>query len=562
MSNETKRCEEIRGLLADRALGQLDAGAAGSVERHLADCAACREYAGQVESALGLVEPAPSITPSDDFDAELSVRIEAERERERAERTTALTVLVAAFQHLRRLGVGAAIYVVVGLALGYVAGSMIPRATTTPGTGEPKVFGLWNLPERQARREAPSPAMKPNAKDLELAGPDLFVPEMIDLEVAAFEPPPLRMDAAEEPLESIEDPKTIAELRSLPVSARRLILPSGGPGGSALARARRSTIRNSKLRGLISAGLVWLCRNQGRSGSWTAGPDSPYSDVEVTAAGALAFMESGFAPSGKSRVCRNLRGALTWLIRQKRRAGRFEVSGRRRLPAQALAVTALSEALRLSDRETIRRRFRPVVQAALEALVESQGQDGKWGNAEQTTMVLMAMGAARGAGLAVDAPSHELAVRWLDAYGDRSDEDASLPPSARGGESASYAIIGGVLGEAESVLGSSEAATHAGRSLAGPESQVVWAAGDFFRWYAATLAAYRLDGYYWHRWNRELCRQLVSRSAQRPARAGEIRGSWEPHGASEKAGRAYCTAMAVCSLAASHGHSPVYGSGR
>jgi hypothetical protein len=69
------------GVLLDYCAGRLDGGAAAGFERHLAQCAACRERAEAqraVWTALDAWEPEP-VSP--EFSAALHARIEAERSR-------------------------------------------------------------------------------------------------------------------------------------------------------------------------------------------------------------------------------------------------------------------------------------------------------------------------------------------------------------------------------------------------------------------------------------------------------------------------------------------------
>ncbi|MFO7897672.1 MAG: hypothetical protein R6V58_01275, partial [Planctomycetota bacterium] len=335
--------------------------------------------------------------------------------------------------------------------------------------------------------------------------------------------------------------------------------PGGGPRGSALARARYTTIRDSKLRPVVWAGLLWLIKHQADDGHWEPAADSAYSAVEVTAAGSLALMEAGYSPGGRSKAAARLRAALSWLAGRERDDGTFGVTGARQAHAQAMALTALSEALRLTDNATVRRRFRPLVTRALTNLIERQESSGRWEDAELTTLTVTAMGAARAAGLAVNAEPHRQAVAWLCEYESSFGTPvlANRSSAAEPAKDVSFATIGRVLAGDRELLGSADAASEAAEKLAAAE--VVWERGDFFRWYAGTLAAYRLDGRPWEQWRNQLLRGLIVDGWREPPRRRSDRGSWRPHAQSKGCGRCYSTAMAVLAITATYGHSPVYG---
>ena len=348
----------------------------------------------------------------------------------------------------------------------------------------------------------------------------------------------------------------------------------GGAGGPALARARFNTIKNSDayLHGSIARGLVWLMRNQERDGRWTGSAGrgvrraEAYSDPEVTAAVALAFMQSGFTPSGRSAPSRRLRAALTWLVRQRRPDHTFAPPGARQIHTQAMVITALSEAMRLTDREVVRSRFRHIIRSALAVLMRRQGRSGEWQGPELTAMALMATGSARAAGFAVNADAQKLALAWLVGYRKSRSGTAmaSLGPQADGGTAVAYAGIGEVLGSDNLFEGAAQGVEIEGVAKELEAAPVVWESGDFFRWYAGTLVAYRLNGSFWQRWRSGLLLQLIprQRGAAGSRKAAALRGSWAPHGLCRSSGRSYTTALAVLSLAATCGHSPVYGSAK
>jgi len=578
MSNGKGQCAKVRGLLIDRAMGQLGGPALAAIEQHVAACPQCRTCADELAAADELLSAAPSVAPSKGFDAKLAERVGAERDAERAQRAGVLTMLAAGLRRLRRFELGVAVYPLVLLCLVYVVWAVARRE---PGYARRRRFddvpeGRLALWQPRPRADEPTVVSRiiaeiekfASQEEPKLAGDDPFVP--IDPE-PAFDPSLAGVRVIREVQAARPAPATVAALVSLPepVEPVAMTLPTGAPGGSALARARFRRIRDSRLqsaRRAISRGVIWLCKNQDRAGFWAAGV-SGYSREEVTAAAALAFMESGFTAYGKSKPSRHLRAALRWLIRRRRADGMFGAPGPRQWHAHAMVCMALSESLRLSDRESARNRYRPIVERAVAKLAEEQPASGAWGDndPELTVLVVMAAGSARAAGLAVDAGSHAARLAWLESYG----RDLRSPgvytregTTYEAGKERSYSAIGMILGSPETAwsAGDRSRAT-AAELLAAP---VVWGAGDFFRWYAGTLAAYELNGRSWRAWRKRMLEELLrnQQGALRTKAAKAGRGSWVPHGIMRDGGRAYSTAWAVLALTASYGHSPLYGGGK
>ncbi|MFH1731320.1 MAG: zf-HC2 domain-containing protein [Planctomycetota bacterium] len=578
MSNGENQCGKVRELLIDRAMGQLDGPALAAVERHVAACPQCRTCAGELAAADELLSAAPSVAPSKGFDAKLAARLGSERDAERAQRAGVLTMLAAGLRRVRRFELGVAVYPLVLLCLVYVVWAVARRE---PGFARRSRFddvpeGRLALVQLQPRPDDPLAVSRVIAEiekfasreEPEPAGDDPFVP--IDPE-PAFDPSLAGLRVVREVQAARPAPATVAALLSLPEPAEpvAMTLQTGAPGGSALARARFRRIRDSKLqsaRRAISRGVVWLCKNQDGAGFWESGGPG-YSREEVTAAAALAFMESGFDAYGRSEPSRHLRAALRWLIRQRRPDGMFGAPGPRQWHAHAMVCMALSESLRLSDHESARNRYRPIVERAVARLAEGQPASGAWGdnNPELTVLVVMAAGSARAAGLAVDAGSHAARLAWLESYRrDRRSPGVYTREyiTHEAGKERSYSAIGMILGSPEtawSVGDGSRAA--AAELLAAP---VVWGAGDFFRWYGGTLAAYELNGRSWQAWRKRVLEELLrnQQGALRTKAAEAGRGSWIPHGITREGGRAYSTAAAVLALTASYGHSPLYGGGK
>ncbi len=579
MNEPNAHCPKIRGLLADCAAGEIDRENAPEIDEHLERCAACRKHAGELRATGKLLELAPKTKPSPRFDARLAEKIQAVRLEQARQHVGLIGLIAVAARRVRRFGLGAAVYPLVALTMAYVAWAMVHHDAGPSRPPVPAEFDsgirlaaprrLDRPPERDEPTERdeltelalidePEPAdlMRERTPELtdwdfpledelladrEFEYPDRYMPREVDREVAELEPEP---DPQQPPPE---------------IDAQPPALPAGGPGGSTLARARYTTVRNSRLRPVVWSGLLWLIRHQEDDGSWRAESDSDYSDVELTSAVALALMQAGYSPSGQSRAASRLRAALSWLARQEQGDGTFGVTGNRRVHAQAMAVAALSEATRLIDGPAIRERFQPLVARSLDQLIEYQDRSGKWDDLETTTLALLATGAARAAGASIPAEPHRRALAWLGDYDPDFDSSVlvSRPGTTETEEDGSFVPIARVLAADRDLLGSTESARATARRLA--TASVVWEHADFFRWYTGTIVAYQLGGEPWQQWRERLLHELIAKGWQADTREPENRGSWLPHGDSTHAGRCYGTAMAVLSITATYGHSPVYG---
>lgn len=577
MSERSNNCVEVRAFLVDRAVGQADDVGAKSVRQHLAACPACCLYASQLVDTVRRLDAAPSICPSDEFDYKLHLRLKREQRLEQSWQGAVLAMVAAGLRRLRQFQMGAAVYPLVALSVAYVLWTTLTREpqlqlSASSYSGRPGILRLWEATERgevqQALLQMEAFAANEIGWVAKVPG-NPYQPEDVP------EPPVLTRyvtlpEMGHEILwEAPEVPRDWQQLARLP-DPPIVPLPAKvveGISGYTLARARFATVRNANplLSGAISRGIFWLCRNQAPNGYWQANEAEPtsYSRSEVTAAAALALMQSGFSPSAGDKPSQHLKRALTWLVRQKRDDGFFAAPGPRQLHAQALTIVALSEALRLTDREACSGRFLPLVSEAVAALVGRQAPAGGWGNAELTAMALAAISSARAVGVPVEKISTDAAIAWLAAHRERRSSEVLASIESRHAtpeDDLAYAVIGEVLCTEEALWQLPARAEIAMTGLA--QAPVIWGSGNFFRWYGATLAAYRLGGRFWQEWRAKLLVELISHQDgwARGAEKSGTAGSWEAHGLCRPAGRAYSTAMVILTLTATCGHSPLYGS--
>ena len=559
-------------------MGQLDAQTLVALDQHVAACPRCRAYAAELAAADDLLSSATSVAPSEQFDATLAARLRAERDQQKVQSTTVLAALLAGLRRLRHVELGTAVYPLALVSIVCVIWALTtppPRVQYVPdndGLAHGRIM-LWPYERNVAEPEVASPKLakiESGAREEPAAqSADVFVLLMTE---PTFAEGLIGVRVASAVQPALKEPETVEQLVNMPDPPAQVatVLPTGAPGGSALARRRFLRIKNARLksaRRAISRGVTWLCKSQDPKGFWTS-DSSEYSPEEVTAAAALAMMETGFTPSGKSTVSRHLRSALIWLIQRKRPDGMFAPPGPRQWHGHAMVCVALNEALRLSDDAALRKRFRPIVESATTKLAKGQPASGMWGDedAELTTLVVMAAGSARANGLAIDVSEHNSRMAWLESFWQQKETTAlaNVEVTYKAGQSRSYGAIGVVLGSPEKTWSTGDRGKELSKTLTNSQNRVIWGAGDFFRWYAGTLAAYRLSGEPWLKWRRKMLEDLLryQRGVAKSKTDATDRGSWAPHGITKKAGRAHSTAMAVLTLTASYGHSPLYGSSR
>src|SRR5438045_7475185 len=112
-------CSDVRKLLPDLALGDLDAGPAADIAAHLQGCAACRSESGAIARTLNVLRAAPTAAPSTErrsaaaaamarAHAEQSERLLIRRPRSWAPWATAAAFLLAVAAALSVRGGGTA----------------------------------------------------------------------------------------------------------------------------------------------------------------------------------------------------------------------------------------------------------------------------------------------------------------------------------------------------------------------------------------------------------------------------------------------------------------------
>lgn len=181
----------------------------------------------------------------------------------------------------------------------------------------------------------------------------------------------------------------------------------------------------------LDRGLAWLAARQTETGdgSFPAAGGRQNVPVPVAALAALAFMAGGSSPE-RGPYGAQVALAIDYLLaRADLRSGSStrgyiasEGDAQSRMHGHALATLALAQAWSMSPRTPRGRRVAEALRAATDLIESSQGLEGGWFYEPKSTfehensvtvILVQALRAARGAGVAVDAERIARAVEYI-----------------------------------------------------------------------------------------------------------------------------------------------------
>lgn len=293
-------------------------------------------------------------------------------------------------------------------------------------------------------------------------------------------------------------------------------------------------IQTTQTKAQQPAPVPWLVSHQEADGRWDADgfrshdpdgsqrgtPGIEEADVAVTSLATLAFLGDGnTATVGPYR--KTVASAVSWLAEQQDpESGWIGEQGHpRSLRYHALATVALSESDLFSPSAVGRTGCRHAVRLLSDRVLE----DGGWssdGTANMATdglttgWVFLALRSARDSGVEVDDALLSGAIAWFEAH---ADEQTGLVSNSSDGTTDWKATALGVLCRVMTLGPDDEkdpALVAAGDQLS--RLQPLWspdgAGMDPELWFLASLAAYRLGGEPWKRWNKTLKGLLVDKN--------------------------------------------------
>ena len=172
----------------------------------------------------------------------------------------------------------------------------------------------------------------------------------------------------------------------------------------------------AEVKAMYKKGLKYMSGTQNPDGSWGK---SSYNAVGITAICLMAFMGSG-EDTNSGPYSKNIKKAVGFLINKQQSNGYIGTS----MYNHGFATLALAEAYgHVPDK-----KLGPVVQKAVKLIVGTQNSLGAWryspgSTSGDTTIVgcqVMALFAARNAGIAVPDKTFKAAIKYLKGNQDRS----------------------------------------------------------------------------------------------------------------------------------------------
>jgi hypothetical protein len=296
----------------------------------------------------------------------------------------------------------------------------------------------------------------------------------------------------------------------------------------------------------IDKGLGWLARQQFPDGAFGSG-QYYRKNVAITALACMAFIADGSVP-GRGKYAVNVESGAGFILDTASGSGLLgDPTAGSPMYGHGFATLLLAELRGMSTRPDLDEKLRRAVQL----IVSTQNAEGGWryqpvrsdADISVTVTQVMALRAARNAGIAVPKETMDLAIQYIKAcqlpdggFSYMIKRDASAFPRSAGAVAAlQYAglyespeVSKGLKYLAEFVPGKAEVSGHY----------------DYGHYYAVQ-AMFTAGGDYWRTWYPAIRDQLLAR--QRP------NGSWPG-----QAGEEYGTAMALIVLQVPNRTLPIF----
>jgi hypothetical protein len=452
----------------------------------------------------------------------------------------------------------------------------------TPGEDTPSPAAAPAVPPASSGPpppNIPATAIPPAAATPSMASPPpMPEPDTPALtEVASPDPAPPQVDAAEPNPLAIADPnpaavvqqgpadnegpgRVVPEIYRLRMSGDHLQTAAGG-GGSPETEAA------------VQAALRWLSSNQEPDGRWEAkryeagrdtmtdGRSRPNAGLEadagMTGLALLSLLGAGHTHH-HGPYQENVRRALEFLLAIQAPSG--SLAGGADIFAamycHGMATFALGEAYGMTGDPRLEQPLRRAIGYTVAA---QDPLGGGWryrprdpGDTSQLGWQLMALRSAELAGIPIPGPTRANAIRYLQsvAAGQRGGL-ASYRPRERVTRTmtAEALFCWQLLGMTRQHPAGNEAADFLLGDLPGQGPP------NFYYWYYATLATFRLQGRHWERWNDALRTHLLATQQ----RTEPLAGSWDPDPVwGGYGGRIYSTSLATLSLEVYYRYLPLY----
>ncbi len=328
----------------------------------------------------------------------------------------------------------------------------------------------------------------------------------------------------------------------------------------------------------VTAALRWLHFHQNKNGQWDQdgfqkncdkskgaacdGQGTSHYDVAVTGLSLLAFLGNG-QTHRVGMFKKTVKRGLDWLVARQQDDGTF---GPRTSESwvynHAIGTMALCEAYAVTRDYRLKTPAQKALDYIRKAQVKGLGWKYEAGTGRCDTSVtgwmVLALKAAKTAGLSVDKSMFNGAINWFDRATNTAGKCGYMKPGDDG------SVIRGV-NEHHAKLPTMTAVSVLCRILSGQKRQDAkvlkgvdilmsslpnWNKPkndkvDMYYWYYATYAMFQYGGQNWHKWNTAMKKALLDTQRM----GGCADGSWDPVGKwGAVGGRVYATAIGALTL--------------
>ncbi len=347
---------------------------------------------------------------------------------------------------------------------------------------------------------------------------------------------------------------SILAIASLLLPFSRALAAEQGAAGAGLGQDRVTV--DEKTEATIRGALKWLASKQNSSGSWSG--ERQY-EVAMTGYCLMAFLGAGQLPD-EGEYGRNVTAGVNFLLGASRADGLLFASntgGNAAMYSHGIASIALSEIYG----QTKDPRIKGKVEAAIRLIVNSQNDEGGWryqprvADADMSVTVLqvVALRAAKNAGIEVPQATIERAVKYVQSCHDKSSGGFTYQPrnNAPGFARTAAAIYSlQVCGRYDDPM-----VKRGSDYLFKPknDSREWFTYGQFY----AAPAQYMIGGETWEKWYRQINEQLLKGAS----REGDL-VFWDPGktgwDSRSEGGAIYTTAVYTHILAMPYHYVPLY----
>ncbi|MHC5110735.1 MAG: carboxypeptidase regulatory-like domain-containing protein [Planctomycetota bacterium] len=316
----------------------------------------------------------------------------------------------------------------------------------------------------------------------------------------------------------------------------------------------------------VGLALQWLAEHQSPDGSWDGdgfdegceecgGETNAIVETGLTGLALLCFVAADHTHDVPGPYQQTVARAIDYLLEQQKGDG--DLRGRETMYSHAIATIALAESLGMTKDDRLEAPVRRAIRFIDAARNRMEGgwryDPGQPGDTSVLGWQVMAIKAARTAGLDVPWRSLDAARVWLDqvADGRRGGRYAYMPgreysPSM----TAESLFVRYLLGDAGDNQRTRESVRLLMSNLPSWEEEP-----NTYYWYYGTLALFQHGGAPWSTWNRAVTGELLDHQRS----DGKARGSWDPVGRWAKVGgRVYQTAICALTLEVYYRYLPSF----